>query len=89
MRAMRKKLNINESHEKKTKHIHASAADLLHIRIGNLDWCKCGHCKNEAREIDCLCCREVNAMLIASAKILEREGSLTVSHASLLHLPRR
>ena len=25
---------------KKTKHIHASAADLLRIRIGNLDWCK-------------------------------------------------
>ena len=59
----------NESHEKETKHIHTSAADLLHIRIGNLDWCKCEHCKNEAREIDCLCCREMNVMLIASAKI--------------------
>ena len=47
-------LDRNESHEKKTKHIHASGADLLHIRIGNLDWCKCRHCKNEAREIDCL-----------------------------------
>ena len=33
-----KKTHGNESHEKKTKHIHASAADLLHIRIGNLDW---------------------------------------------------
>ena len=92
-------LDWNESREKKTKYIHASAADLLHIRIGNLDWCKCGHCKNEAREIDCLCCREVNAMLIASAKIPEREGSispcrfmgncLTVSHTCLLYLPRR
>ena len=30
---------------------------------------KCGHCKNEVREIDCLCCREVDAMLVASAKI--------------------
>ena len=70
-------LDWNESREKKTKYIHASAADLLHIRIGNLDWCKCGHCKNEAREIDCLCCREVNAMLIASAKIPEREGSIS------------
>ena len=59
----------SESHEKETKHIHTSAADLLHIRIGNLDWCKCEHCKNEAREIDCLCCREMNVMLIASAKI--------------------
>ena len=27
---------------------------------------KCGHCKNEAREIDCLSCREVDA--IQSAK---------------------
>ena len=62
---------------KKTKHIHASAADLLQIRIRNLDWCKWGHCKNEAREIDCLCCREVNAMLIASAKIAKHEGSIT------------
>ena len=46
MRAMRKKRNI-----------HTSAVDLLHIRIGNLGWCKCRHFKNEAREIDCLCCR--------------------------------
>ena len=66
MRAMRKK----------TKQTHASAADLLHIRIENLDWCKCGHWKNEAREIDCICCREVNAVLIASVKISEREESI-------------
>ena len=70
-------LDWNESHEKETKHIHTSAADLLHIRKGNLDWRKCGHCKSETREIDCLCCREVNAMLIASAKIPEREGSIS------------
>ena len=50
-------LDWNESHEKETKHIHASAANLLHIRVGNLNWCECGHCKNKAREIDCLCCR--------------------------------
>ena len=61
---------------KKTKHTHASAADLLYIRIENLDWCKCGHWKNEAREIDCICCREVNAVLIASIKISEREESI-------------
>ena len=35
-----KKTCGNESHEKETKHIHTSAANLLHIRIGNLDWCK-------------------------------------------------
>ena len=38
-----------------------------------------GHCKNEAREIDCLCCREIDAVLIASAKILECEGSMSSS----------
>ena len=48
------------SHQKETKHIHASAANLLHIRIGNLAWCKCRHCKNEVRAIDCLCCREMD-----------------------------
>ena len=52
------KTSGNESHEKETKHIHASAANLSHIKIGNLTWCKCRHYKNEARETDCLCCRE-------------------------------
>ena len=61
------------------KHIHASAADLLHIGIGNLNWCKCGHCKNEAREIGCLCCWGVDVVLIASTKIPEREGSILLS----------
>ena len=51
-RAMRRKLQI-----------HASAADLLYIRKGNLDQCKCGNCKNETREIDSPCCREVDGML--------------------------
>ena len=69
-------LDWNESYEKETKHIHALAADLLHIRIGNLNWCKYGHCIYEAREIECICCREVDAMLIASAKIPESKGSI-------------
>ena len=69
----------NESHQNETKHSHTSAADLLHIRIENLDWCKCGHCKNEARDIDCLCCREMDAMLIVSAKIPECEGIILPS----------
>ena len=51
-----KKTGGNESHEKvttETKHYNASAADLLRfIRIGNLDWCKCRHEKNKARETD-------------------------------------
>ena len=47
---------------------------------------KCGHCKNKASEIDCLCCREVDAMLIALAKILEREGRISLSNF-FGHLP--
>ena len=77
LRLRRKKTCVKENHEKETKHISASAADLLHIKIGNLNWCKCGHCKNEVREIDCLCCRKVDAILIASAKIPQREGNIS------------
>ena len=54
-----KKTCGKEIHEKETKPIHPSAADLLHTGIGNINWCKCGHCKNKVREIDCLSCREV------------------------------
>ena len=63
-----KKTCGNERHEKETQHIHAFAADLLYVRKKNLDWCKCWHCINAAREIDCLCCREVDAMLIVRLK---------------------
>ena len=49
---------------------------------------KCRHCKNEAREIDFLCNREVNAMLIALAKIPECKRSISPSsfHG---HLPNQ
>ena len=67
----------NESHEKETEHSHTSAADLLRIRIRNLDYCKCGHCINEVREMHCFHCREVDAMLIVLARILEHEGSVS------------
>ena len=69
----------NESHENENKNIHTSAVDLLHVRIGNLDCSKCKHCKNKARETDCLYCREVNATLIASTKITECEGRISLS----------
>ena len=49
------------------------------LEVGNLNRCKKGHCKNEAREIDRLCCREVDAMFIASAKIQECKGSISSS----------
>ena len=31
-------------------------------RFKNLDRCNCGNCKNEKREIDCLCYQEVDAL---------------------------
>ena len=51
MRAMRKEHNI-----------FTIQLLILHSRIENLDWYKSGHCKNEVKEIDCLYCREVDAM---------------------------
>ena len=45
------------------------------IRIGILNKCKFGHCENEARELDCFCWN-VDAMLIALAKIPDRERSI-------------
>ena len=44
------------------------------------------HCKNESREIDCLCCREVDATLIALAKAPERKRSISPS-SFYEHLP--
>ena len=66
--AWQKKTCGNLSYEKKTKQIDAVAADLLHIRTGCLDWCRCRHCKNRASKIDCLCCREEDAMLVLRLK---------------------
>ena len=74
----------NESHDKKTKHIHTSATNLLHIRTGNLDWRKRRHCKSKAREMDYLCCGEMNVMLTASAKILELEGNVFAIHSAFM-----
>ena len=69
-----------ESSYLQTKHfIYTLAADLLHIRIGNLNWCKCWPYKNKAREIDCLFCRGMDAMFIALAKIPERKRSISSS----------
>ena len=47
---------------------------------------KSGYCNNEARYIDCICCRELDTMLIASAKIPEGEGRISRS-SFYEHLP--
>ena len=31
-------------------------------RIGKVKWCECQNCKEERREIDCLCCQEVASL---------------------------
>ena len=31
-------------------------------RVANLEWCKCGECNIEKREIDCLCCQDVEGL---------------------------
>ena len=64
-----------------------------------LNWCKFGHWKNEAREIDCNCCREVDAILITWLKSQSsREAShhlayigncRTISHMRQPYLPYR
>ena len=76
-----KKMCGTESNKKETTEtiIYASAAGLLHIRVENLNCFKYRHCRNEAREIDCLYCREVNAMLIPSAKIQNTRENITSS----------
>ena len=33
-----KKMCVNESNKKEAKHIYASSVNLLHIRIGNINW---------------------------------------------------
>ena len=68
LRVMRKKLNI-----------FTLQLPVYYILIGNLNWCKCGHCKNEAIEKYCLCCRKVDAKLIALAETPGREGSISPS----------
>ena len=37
------------------------------------------YCNNEARDIACICCRELDGMLIAPAKIPELEGKISPS----------
>ena len=76
--AERKNTCDNETHEKEAKHIHALAANLLYMRIGNLDWCKSGIAKTK-REKQILFLVERWMKLITSAKITECEWSISPS----------
>ena len=48
---------------------------LLQNKSGRL-LLKFGYCNSEARDVDCICWRELDAMLIALAKIPERQGRI-------------
>ena len=45
-------------------------------RVGNKNWCKCGQCKTEIREIDSLCCTEVPAI----SDKFEGKKCITLAH---------
>ena len=69
MRARRKKLNIFTFSCRSITYQNRKSR-LAQIRT----------LKSYVREIDCPCCREVDALLIASAKILQRKGSILPSN---------
>ena len=46
-------------------------------QVGNKDWCKCGQCKREIREIDSLCCTEVPAIIEDK---FEEKKCITLAH---------
>ena len=46
-------------------------------RVANKDWCKCGQCKREIREIDSLCCTEVPAII---ENKFEGKKCITLAH---------
>ena len=74
----RKKCDVKRAMRKKLK-IFTFQMSIYYILIGNLARCKCEHCKNEAREKDCPCRREVDAKLIALIKTPGRERSISPS----------
>ena len=73
----------NKSHEKENKHIHALAANLLHIRVGNLDLCKYRYCKNKVRKIDWLKSQSAREPSHQPAFI---GNCLTIAYVSLIYL---
>ena len=64
--------------------------------VTNLDWCTCGNCKNEKREIDCLFCQEVDGLKgifhneqIKGAVMLEEFKSLCLNKVVLKNVLKR
>ena len=46
---------------RKTSTVECSVTDTP-SRVGHIAWCNCSSCVEETREIDCLCCSEIQAI---------------------------
>ena len=58
-----KKISSSDNHsveEEKRNEIVASQSE--DHRVGHIGWCSCGNCREESREADCLCRREVDGI---------------------------
>ena len=61
--------SVEETNEEKKKHFKCSKP-ASENRCGTLSWCTCTHCHVELREIDCLCCKEVEALEESKFEVL-------------------
>ena len=74
--------NDNESSDSASEHdilpneLSSDDEDDANRRSGNKEWCQCGTCKKEIREIDCLCCQEVATI---SVDKFESQKCITLS----------
>ena len=74
--------NDNESSDSASEHdilpneLSSDDEDDANRRSGNKEWCQCGTCKKEIREINCLCCQEVAAI---SVDKFESQKCITLS----------
>ena len=51
------------SNESEVSNTSVENHEVKNFRVGNILWCKCGgNCKQEKREIECLCCQDVDAL---------------------------
>ena len=48
--------------EPSNSHVASSGSTENIEQRNTLHWCKCGSCRKEFREIDCLCCEEMLAI---------------------------
>ena len=69
---------LQNSQETPVNFAKFSKASFLQNNSGRL-LLKCEHCKSEVRKIDCFCSRELDTIIIASAKIPESKESISPS----------